>query len=87
MDDPVKKGVWLFKPENRVDALKRITELRNISNNKRTNYTFEDHKRIGALYGYSEFDIDKYLSWKSFLTMIKYAMAERTDLAMLSIQL
>ncbi len=61
LDDPAKKCVWLFRPKNRTNALKRIAELKNISQRKYC--TLEDHKRIGELYGYSEVDIDKFISW------------------------
>ena len=60
LDDLKARCIWLFRAENRKDAFLRIVELRRIL--KHRPLTIEDHKRIGRLYGYSEFDINKFLA-------------------------
>jgi len=60
LDDLKGHCIWLFRAENRFDAFYRIAELKEISKHKRL--TCEDHKRMGLLYGYSEFDINKFLA-------------------------
>lgn len=59
--DPGNHSVWIFRPENRVGALQIISEINKMAD--KGHPTFENHKKIGKLYGYSGADIDKFLSY------------------------
>ena len=74
LSDSEHYKLWLFKLENRADALKRISEINNMRGLP------ECERRVGELYGYSKADIDKYLSWSSFLTIKEYAATGQVEL-------
>ena len=64
VDDPKHHSIWIFRPENRLDALQRISEINKMADKPSHEHSaFEDHKKTGKLYGYSDADIDKFLSY------------------------
>lgn len=73
LSDPEHNHVWLFRPENRADAFKRISEINNIKGRP------ESGRRVGELYGYSKADIDKYIYWSSFLTIKEYGESGQVE--------
>ncbi|MCX5709676.1 MAG: hypothetical protein NT088_02980 [Candidatus Omnitrophica bacterium] len=79
LDDSVHNQIWFFRTENRVDALRRISELNEIYNANRR-ITFADHKRIGELFGYAQADIEGFLSRRSFNIITEYATTGKVEL-------
>ena len=64
VDDPKHHSIWIFRPENIVGALQRISEINKMADKPSHEHSaFEDHKKTGKLYGYSSADIDKFLSY------------------------
>ena len=78
LDDPAHSQVWFFRPENKADASRRISELSEISNAKERT-SFAERRRIGELFGYPKADIESYLSWISFRIIMEYATIGKVE--------
>jgi hypothetical protein len=84
IEDPVHKtyrNIWFFKPQNREDAIKRIDEVNRIRLEAQTRgyLAFEDHAKLGKLFGYSEEDINGFLSWRAVLILRSYVMTGKAE--------
>lgn len=73
LEDSASRCVWLFKYENKANAIKGINELKSIFNHIscRGYITFDDHKKMGELYGYSKRDINTFLASRVYKAEMK----------------
>lgn len=59
-----KKGVWVYRVENRTEAMRRIKRIEQIEEAaKGREYTEAEHREFGKLFDYSEADIEAHSRW------------------------
>lgn len=79
IEDLANDALWLFRHENREGALRRIEEYNAIHRDirKRGYFTFDDHRKLGELFGYSDDDINKYINWRTLDILRSYTINEK----------
>ena len=71
---PQYQCVWIFNSHDKENAMARINSIKAIDQKawRRGYFTLTDHKEKGRLFGYSEADVEGFISWRTFVILRAY---------------